>query len=548
MFTEEVVRGGMSFAVSGLMRKLEAEIRAVGGLSAWQVVSPGTKSATGALRRVVLKDVQEVEYNEPTILLATKITGEEEIPPGVVAIITPDAVDVLSHVSVRARQLKVLFVSCFDELALEPIMQLADEFVKCSIAGDKVDVTQAAAAEASAVAQSSKSAGAASDGAVDLKMHDTKASKYCVQEDELVGAQTDICGAKTNNLLKLRKLLPEHISTPSSAVIPFGSLVSTLSDAANSAIKTKYEAAVEAALKSTNERIGSTLTDVQKQIALLAEPQSMKEDVISAMRKNEGDQADWHGAFETIKRVWASTWNERAFIACRKASIDPRRIQMCVLLQKIIEAQYAFVLHTVNPTTSDTGEMYGEIVVGQGEALVGNAPGRAFGFSCSKQSGAEPVVKSLPSKGSALWGKGWIFRSDSNAEDLPGFAGAGLFDSFPVVHHVTSMVSYRNEKLVCNREFARELMISLKELALEVEKKMGGVPQDIEGCYRDGKIYVVQVNDSHTVQYFPFHICSVDSLLMYTAIFLHALTQQKACKLRSRVQQRESFFCAHKFV
>ena len=26
---------------------------------------------------------------------------------------------------------------------------------------------------------------------------------------------------------------------------------------------------------------------------------------------------------------------------------------------------------------------------------------------------------------------GYMFRSDSNTEDLEGFAGAGLFDSFP---------------------------------------------------------------------------------------------------------------------
>lgn len=161
-------------------------------------------------------------------------------------------------------------------------------------------------------------------------------------------------------------------------------------------------------------------------------------------------------------------------------------------LPRIPQAQYAFVLHSVNPTTGDASEMYGEVVVGQGEALVGNAPGRAFGFACVKQAGAQPVVKSLPSKGAALWGKGWIFRSDSNCEDLPGFAGAGLFDSYPVVEHASSVVAYRKQKLVSDTAFARELMLKLKDLAQVVEEKMGGVPQDIEGCFLDGKLYVVQ--------------------------------------------------------
>lgn len=35
------------------------------------------------------------------------LPGEEEIPEGCVAVLTPDAPDVLSHVSVRARNMKV---------------------------------------------------------------------------------------------------------------------------------------------------------------------------------------------------------------------------------------------------------------------------------------------------------------------------------------------------------------------------------------------------------------------------------------------------------
>jgi len=50
-------------------------------------------------------------------------TGEEEIPEGVVGLLTPDAPDVLSHVSVRARNMHVLFATCHDE---EPLQQIKD--------------------------------------------------------------------------------------------------------------------------------------------------------------------------------------------------------------------------------------------------------------------------------------------------------------------------------------------------------------------------------------------------------------------------------------
>ena len=64
-------------------------------------------------------------YNEPTVLLAKRVTGEEEVPEGAVAVLTPDAPDVLSHVSVRARNMRVLFAICHDDAPLKEIEQLA---------------------------------------------------------------------------------------------------------------------------------------------------------------------------------------------------------------------------------------------------------------------------------------------------------------------------------------------------------------------------------------------------------------------------------------
>ncbi|KAG5045456.1 hypothetical protein JHK86_014862 [Glycine max] len=69
------------------------------------------------------------------------------------------------------------------------------------------------------------------------------------------------------------------------------------------------------------------------------------------------------------------------------------------------------------------------IVKGLGETLVGAYPGRATTFIMKKTNLKYPVVTSYPSKLMRLYSKkSIIFRSDSNAEDLEGFAGAGLFD------------------------------------------------------------------------------------------------------------------------
>ena len=58
-----------------------------------------------------LISIQNKVYKKPTVLIATRVTGEEEIPDGVVAVLTPDLPDVLSHVSIRARNDKAYNLS-----------------------------------------------------------------------------------------------------------------------------------------------------------------------------------------------------------------------------------------------------------------------------------------------------------------------------------------------------------------------------------------------------------------------------------------------------
>ena len=94
---------------------------------------------------------------------------------------------------------------------------------------------------------------------VALKMYPAAApaAKYCLAEQELRSEAhaSELCGAKTNNLLALRKLLPDSVSTPASAVIPFGTLAKTLADAANAAGNAAYVAAVAAVRNLPQQRL-----------------------------------------------------------------------------------------------------------------------------------------------------------------------------------------------------------------------------------------------------------------------------------------------------
>lgn len=51
-----------------------------------------------------------------------------------------------------------------------------------------------------------------------------------------------------------------------------------------------------------------------------------------------------------------------------------------------------------------------------------------------------------------------IFRSDSNGEDLEGFAGAGLFESVPAEENQKLILSYATVKLVRDGEYRKRLL------------------------------------------------------------------------------------------
>jgi alpha-glucan,water dikinase len=211
----------------------------------------------------------------------------------------------------------------------------------------------------------------------------------------------------------------------------------------------------------------------------------------------EGAGLGWsengEGIWTCIKQVWASKWNERAYLSRRASAIQHEDLFMAVLIQRVVEAEYAFVIHTVNPFSGSRDELYAEVVLGLGETLVGNYPGRALSFSCPKGGKEAQRVElfAYPSKSVGLYGGGLIFRSDSNGEDLAGYAGAGLYDSIMIERPREVNLDYTSEPLVWAEDFRNGFLATIAKIGIVVEGVLGS-PQDIEGAYAKGEYYVVQ--------------------------------------------------------
>jgi alpha-glucan,water dikinase len=475
LFSEEVIRGGPAFALSLLLRRLDPLLRKQAGLGGWQVISPA--AASGRLRVVgKLIDVQGERFAEPTVVVADHVGGDEEVPEGAAGVVTSDSPDLVSHLAVRARNAGVLLATCFEPETYERLKALQGKPVSLRVTpGGDVEFGEGSVEAHAPAAQTARTTAKAAPV--------PKFSRWVLTQDEFT---PELVGGKSNNLNGLRGRLPDWISLPASIALPFGAFEKVLADAGNREVRREYEAL----LKSAEKNPAEVLARVREAVLKLAAPAGLREKVQEAWGRVGLPAVPWEQAWTAIRRVWASKWNDRAYLSRRARGVPHDGLLMAVLIQQVVEADYAFVIHTANPLTGDRGEVFAEVVLGLGETLVGNYPGRALGFVCRKDD-LKPRLISYPGKDVGLYGRGVIFRSDSNGEDLEGFAGAGLYDSFLAEEPEHRLLDYRGEKLVWDAAFRDELLRNVARVGVEVERLLGA-PQDIEGAVSRGRYFVVQ--------------------------------------------------------
>merc|ERR1719235_463696 len=82
------------------------------------MISTVAQPIQGELRLIdKMLHIQDKIFETPTVLLSGAVSGEEEVPDGVVGVLVrsaKEAPDILSHCAVRARNFGVLLATCFD--------------------------------------------------------------------------------------------------------------------------------------------------------------------------------------------------------------------------------------------------------------------------------------------------------------------------------------------------------------------------------------------------------------------------------------------------
>eukprot|EP01054_Gregarina_sp_Poly1_P000865 Gregarina_sp_Poly_1__864@NODE_1206_length_4784_cov_213_781853_g826_i0_p1_GENE_NODE_1206_length_4784_cov_213_781853_g826_i0NODE_1206_length_4784_cov_213_781853_g826_i0_p1_ORF_typecomplete_len1181_score183_96PPDK_N/PF01326_19/7_9e22PPDK_N/PF01326_19/0_0011PPDK_N/PF01326_19/6_8e06Mad3_BUB1_I/PF08311_12/0_8Mad3_BUB1_I/PF08311_12/67_NODE_1206_length_4784_cov_213_781853_g826_i010124554 len=571
VFVDEVLRGTVLFAISLCIKSLEPMVRKQAELPPWQLISWVPK-IRGVLTSVkALTHLQEKVYEVPTILISDGVNGEEEIPNGVQGVLVrsaSSAPDILSHISVRARNAHCLLAVCFNPDVIsdwetrfqnswvELEVTMGGSNLSCKPAAEPVSEdfldTEALTTcsgtdenEHSGNPQkelvrrlSSKTKITRHDSRRLSKIFDRKITQSRLDEmdclktfsrsitmpshpidfsstsDSFLVTVDDfdrsVVGSKSLNLKILKSKL-SGVLTPRAFAFPYGALQKVLNSSENS---TKILPLVKTTIVGLNadlesEEVSNIFARVQMLLMSLSIPQELEAELVNLwteIDKQEGEigresmrrlfeSAGIEKCWRAACRVWSSMYAMRPWISLAKADRSFMELNMAILVQELVAADYAFVLHSKNPfkdsqETNGKRQMYGEIVTGLGEVLVSNYPGRALSWIKTEGEAAEVVA--FPAKSEALLAKGsLIFRSDSNGEDLEGFAGAGLFESVAALEPDKIVVSYAQCPLVTKHAYRQALIDKIGNIAFEIEDAFE-LPMDIEGCVFRDQIVILQ--------------------------------------------------------
>lgn len=485
LFGEEVVRGTAAAAVSRLLAELLPRLFRMQGGGDWQLIAPGP--ADGAVGRLTpvptLRSTAQTHFADPVILAAHELSGEDDVPSNVTAVLTQRPVDLLSHLAVRARNTRTLLAACYNPDAWAALQPHHQSTVRVRINAAQLHILPEQAPPTSATA---------TPPSAPVRPQSIPA---CLPEAAILTlrqARTGLAGSKTLNLRRLAaaRLAPARI--PRSRTLSFAMMHQAIQHAQR---LNAYHHALQHIGPRADPASLAHHAQTLRQLIQTLPPEGPVAQAVLSMAANQLrlDPARQSLAWKTVCHVWASLFTDRAIAARNRAGIDHQPCAMAVLVQRIVPAMAGFVAHTTHPLTRSPDQLLLELVPGLGETLVSGEPGPALALILH-QPHLRPEIISYPGKAIALQADpdAFIFRSDSNAEDLPGFAGAGLHESIalPPAKPRRPRLWGKDGWIDWATDTGR--LQTIARICHQVASRLGG-PQDIEGAITpSGRIVLLQ--------------------------------------------------------
>ena len=404
VYAESDIRAHPVFQVSRLVDAVSRRIRKLASLPPWDVIVPGRASG----RLVAAADLGSVPAGpgETHVVFAERLTGEEDIPPGLAALITPQETPHLSHLAVRARHGNVVFLVCEDKDLCNTVRGMQGQVI--SLAADRETVSCTVG----------ESAGAGAPGKPIPLFPCAISVSQDVSPIPLEKVTIENSGQKAFSLRMLQDLSGTRgagFKTPGAIVLPFGVMEKALLISGPSA--TRYRELLDNLDRSSPELPEGILQRLSRLLAGLEIPREVVSAASAAFGRDprlmvrssacgedrEGSveagvystvaNVSLSGITDAVRMVWSSLWSRNAARSRMRAGIPPAAARMSVIIQEMIAPDYSFIMHTQDPLGGDRDEVYAELAVGLGETLAsGKTPGRPFRLACAPAASETRVL------------------------------------------------------------------------------------------------------------------------------------------------------------
>ena len=519
-FSEAEIRSHLVFQVSKLATGLSQHLRRRLKLPPWDVLVPGT--AVGRATLLEALEPGQPASPDPLVVLLKQADGDEEITGNVTGIVLRHELPHLSHLAVRARQAGVVFVACEEAEEFNRMIGLDGQ--KVSLCASPDNVVWEATPQASTPVAKDATSPQGTPRAAGLGFPAVRFSPQavCLPLEQATAETSGGKAAGARRLLELSRQASAGFLAPPGLVIPFGVMETALPatnakeyhkliQELNTLPATEFEVATrrlrelvrelrvpEAILNKLRDSFSAKTALVVRSSANCEDTDlfaaaGLYESVINVL------PADIEAA---IGKVWASLWTHRAALSRRQAGLPQEQAHMAVLIQELVEADFAFVLHTVNPVTRDPRSLYAEIVVGLGETLVSAATaGEPYRLTCEK--GSETVtILAFANFSQALRSRARALSSSPGGPNPNPRSNPPATRSAPRSAELHSAVPQTSSLHPETLDYSR-ITFSRDPASLEsfgrrlcrigtfVEKAIG-LPQDIEGVLVEDKVFLVQ--------------------------------------------------------
>ncbi|KAJ0232378.1 Phosphoglucan [Hirschfeldia incana] len=521
-YTEAEIRAGIIFQVSKLCTVLLKAVRNTLGSEGWDVIVPGSTSGTLVQVDSIVPGPLPSTDGGPIILLVNKADGDEEVSAAngnIAGVMLLQELPHLSHLGVRARQEKIVFVTCDDDDKVADIRRLVGKYVSLEASPSHVNLKLSTEEDRSHTPQSNATK---KTDRKSVSVDDEESTPISSSSDSLLYSSKDIpsggiieladsdastsgskaaaCGLLASLAAASARVHSEHgvpasFKVPTGVVIPFGSMELALKQS-NSEEKFTYlleklETAtpedggldiicdqineVMNSLQVPKETINTISKAFPKEARLIVRSSANVEDLagMSAAGLYESipnvSPSDPAVFSASICRVWASLYTRRAVLSRRAAGVSQREASMAVLVQEMLSPDLSFVLHTVSPSDPGTNLVEAEIAPGLGETLASGTRGTPWRLASGKLDG---IVKTL---------------AFANFSEELLVSGKGPADG----KYVRLTVDYSKKRLTVDSVFRQKLGQRLGSVGFFLERNFG-CAQDVEGCLVGEDVYIVQ--------------------------------------------------------